>query len=118
MSYDDILRGQVFGLVTSEVFMPSRQGSSSKSESKYGQEWDCKLGAKVGKNLYNQDNIIMASNCHLRENPRCIFTLKTGDQRTNDMEATRRYLDNTMGLQCGMPLFVLDPDISPLTGRV
>jgi hypothetical protein len=118
MSYDDIIAGQVFGLVTSERYMTSRQGSSSKSDSKYEQEWDRELKAKVGKNLFNQASIVMTSNCHLCEKPRCIFTLEMGGQQTNHMESARSYLDNTMGIQCGMSLFALNPDVLPLARRV
>jgi hypothetical protein len=57
----------------------------------------------------------MASECHLCHKPRCIFTLSEGAERKKNIEATRRYLNNTMPLQCGIPLFAVDADDLPLS---
>jgi hypothetical protein len=65
MPYDDIIIAQVFGMVTSERFMPSYQGSSAKSGSQHGQEYDQRIMIKIGNNLFNQDNVTMASNCKI-----------------------------------------------------
>jgi hypothetical protein len=60
----------------------------------------------------------MASECHLCHNPRCIFTLSEGEERKKNVEATRRYLDNTMLLQFSMPLFAVDADDLPLADEM
>jgi hypothetical protein len=60
----------------------------------------------------------MASECHLCHKPRCIFTLSEGAERKNNFEATRRYFDNTMPLQYGMPLFAIDADDFPLADEM
>jgi hypothetical protein len=60
----------------------------------------------------------MASDCHLCGKPRCIFTLSRGDDKRNNVKATHRYLNNTMPLQCGMPLFAVDPEMFPLENEM
>jgi hypothetical protein len=60
----------------------------------------------------------MASECHLCHKPRCIFTLSEGAERKKNVYATRQYLDNTMPLHCGMPLFAVVADDFPLADEI
>jgi hypothetical protein len=113
LSYDDLAMKQTFGFITTERYLPSRQGKTSKNGTKEGQDRDRRVKKKYG-GILNQKQHAMASECHICHTPRCIFTLSEGAERKKNVEATHRYLDNTMPLQCGMPLFAIDADDFPL----
>jgi hypothetical protein len=114
MPYDDIIMAQLFGMVTSERCMPSYQGSSTKSGSKHGQEYDRRIKIKIAKNLFNQDtSVAMARNCTLCNKPRFIITIEKGEQWENDIVAIERYIENAFPRQCGMTLFALDAEVYP-----
>jgi hypothetical protein len=117
LSYDDLAMKQAFGFITKERYLPSRQGKTSKNGTKEGQDGDRRIKKKYG-GIFNQKQLAMASECHLCHKPRCIFTLSEGAERKKNVEATCRYLDNTMPLQCGMPLFAVDADDFPLADEI
>jgi hypothetical protein len=110
LSYEDLLMKKAFVFITFEHYMPSQQGKISKTGSKDGQDMDRQV-KKTFDGIFNQQNVAMVSECHLCGKPRCIFTLSRGEDKRNNVKATHRYLNNTMPLQCGMPLFAVDPDI-------
>jgi hypothetical protein len=64
LSYEDMLMKQAFDFITSERYMPSRQGKISKTGSKDGQDVDRQV-KKTFDGIFNQQNVAMASECHL-----------------------------------------------------
>jgi hypothetical protein len=112
LSYDDLAMKQA-----TECYRPSRQGTPSKNRTKEGQDRDRRIKKKYG-GIFNQKQLVMANECHLCHKHWCTFTLSEGAERKKNVEATRRYLDNTMMLQCGMPLFAVDADDFPLADEM
>jgi hypothetical protein len=95
----------------------SRQGKHSKTGSKDGHDMDHQV-KKTFDGIFNQQNVAMASECHLFGIPRCIFTLSQGEDNRHTVKATHRYLNKTIPLQCGMPLFAVDPDSFLLSNEI
>jgi hypothetical protein len=117
LSYEYMLMKQAFGFITSERSMPSHQGKSSRTGSTYGQDMDRQV-KKTFDSIFNQQNIAMSSECQLCGKPRCTLTLSRGEDKQNNVKATHQLLNNTMPLQCGMPLFAVDPDIFRLANEM
>jgi hypothetical protein len=117
LSYDDLATKQAFGFITTESYLPSRQGKTIKNGTKEGQDRDRRIKKKYG-GIFNQKQLAMASECHLCHKPQFILTLSEGAEMKKNVEATRRYLDNTMPLQCGMTLHAVDADDFPLADEM
>jgi hypothetical protein len=108
---------QAFCFITTERYLTSRQGKTSKNGTKEGQDRERRIKKKYCV-IFNQKQLAMASECHLCHKPRCMFTLFEGAERKKNVEAIHRYLDKIMPLQCGMPLFAVDTDDFPLADEM
>jgi hypothetical protein len=104
---------QAFWFVTTERYFPARQHKASKSGTKEGQDRDRQIKTQFD-GIFNHNNVAMASEFHMCGKPRCIFTLDKGRVLKDKKIATMRELDNPILLQCGIPLFAVDPDVLPL----
>jgi hypothetical protein len=100
-----------------ERYLSSRQHKVRKTGTKEGIDLDSQI-KKQWKGIFNQQCVVMASECHLCGKPRCIFTLAKGKDGKEKGNATRKYLQNTIPLQCGTPLFAVDPDMFPLANDI
>jgi hypothetical protein len=78
---------------------------------------DRRIKKKYG-GIFNQKQLAMTSECHICHKPRYMFTLSEGEERKKNLEATRRYLDNNMPLQCGIPLFAVDANDFSLSDEI
>jgi hypothetical protein len=63
LSYDDLAMTQAFGFITTDRYLPSRQGKTSKNGTKEGQDRELQIKKKYG-GIFNQKQLAMASECH------------------------------------------------------
>jgi hypothetical protein len=95
LSYDDLVMKKAFGFITTERYLPSAQGKTSKSGTKEEQDRDLIIKKTYGR-IFNQKQLAMDNECHLCHKPWCMFTLFEGAESNNTFETARQYLDNTM----------------------
>jgi hypothetical protein len=117
LSYDDLCMKQSFGFMTTERYLSSHQHKTSNAGTNEGNDLDHQL-KKQWEGIFNQQCVAMASECHLCGKPRCIFTLAKRKYRKEKSNATRKYLENTTPLKCGMNLFAVDPAMFPLANNI
>jgi hypothetical protein len=107
MSFEDVLMNQMLSsTATNERFCLSiiRKSDISSVGTQQGNNLDADV-RKVMKTIFHQHNVIMARKCHLCLKPRFIYSPLAHTGLEDAVIDTERYLDCTLLLQCGMPLF-------------